>query len=325
MGQFTRCPSGESLALQEYSQYNRDDVARQLGIPFVPSVWNQGVVRLPDCLILFVTISKKDLAPEHRYADSLLSDSLLRWQSQNRELQTSGTGRRYRESSRLDAAVLLFVRPTKMAGASRREFTYLGHVKFVDQRGDRPITVVWRLEHPLPAQLLNTFGLGERSFENVAQEADTEEDLAEYSELERALKEGSHQVDDVWRRMRARPKQSRFRRLVLLNFGNRCAVCGIDEPLLVEAAHLKGYSPVPAARADPANGIALCALHHKALDRGLMRLTPDGHVAVAVWLLDGSHPSLQTAIVSFHGRSLLTPHFPVDYSWLPSHAPIPER
>ena len=72
------------LGLVQYKHYDREDVARALGVQYVESIWRQGVVRL-DRFLLFVTLSKKDLAREYQYADTFLSDSIFRWQSQNRE------------------------------------------------------------------------------------------------------------------------------------------------------------------------------------------------------------------------------------------------
>lgn len=68
-----------------------------------------------------------------------------------------------------------------------------------------------------------------------------------------------------------------FRRAVLHAYEFRCAVCGFDlclegDPFGLEAAHIKwhavgGPSKVP-------NGLALCSIHHKALDRGALGLAP---------------------------------------------------
>ena len=70
-----------------------------------------------------------------------------------------------------------------------------------------------------------------------------------------------------------------FRREVLRAYERRCAVCDFDiriedELFGLEAAHIKwraagGPDIVP-------NGLALCILHHKALDRGALGLKPAG-------------------------------------------------
>ncbi len=63
-------------------------------------------------------------------------------------------------------------------------------------------------------------------------------------------------------------RSPQFRQAVLNAYGNRCAMCGIQLEL-IEAAHLvphahpRGLDVVP-------NGVALCTLHHKSLDTGLI-------------------------------------------------------
>lgn len=69
--------------------------------------------------------------------------------------------------------------------------------------------------------------------------------------------------------VRQRLHQRRFRQLVLDAYDNRCAICTIHHPSLVEAAHIlpdrdeRGRPEVP-------NGLALCSLHHEAFDRYLV-------------------------------------------------------
>jgi hypothetical protein len=73
--------------------------------------------------------------------------------------------------------------------------------------------------------------------------------------------------------IKTRPGQQRFSFLVFQRYGEKCAVCDIDLPELLDAAHIipKGQNGID----DPRNGIVLCALHHRALDTGLFRIDPD--------------------------------------------------
>ena len=73
----------------------------------------------------------------------------------------------------------------------------------------------------------------------------------------------------------ARKRDPKFRSAVLRAYEYKCAVCEFDlrledEPLGLEAAHIKWHSyggpdKVP-------NGLALCRIHHKALDQGALGL-----------------------------------------------------
>lgn len=63
-------------------------------------------------------------------------------------------------------------------------------------------------------------------------------------------------------------RNPRFRQAVLDAYENRCAMCGVQLEL-IEAAHLVPHAHPNGLDVVP-NGIALCALHHKSLDTGLL-------------------------------------------------------
>ncbi len=112
--------------------------------------------------------------------------------------------------------------------------------------------------------------------------------------------------------------QVRFRRDVLRVYRGRCAVCSLKERELVEAAHIIGWRE-PDGIAAVVNGLALCAIHHRAYDRNLMGIDPDGTVHIGHRLLneiDG--PMLKSGLQGFHGAMILQPK-------RPEHRPEPER
>lgn len=60
-----------------------------------------------------------------------------------------------------------------------------------------------------------------------------------------------------------------FAARVLRAYGSACAMCGV-QLRLIDAAHI---IPVPTANNDlTSNGVALCAIHHRAFDRGLVSM-----------------------------------------------------
>ena len=93
---------------------------------------------------------------------------------------------------------------------------------------------------------------------------------------------------DFWNRWRwnhhrrsgRRPYEKRdpkFRRTVLTAYERRCAICDfdvrLDDDLLgLDAAHIKWHAAGGPDRVP--NGLALCKLHHHALDRGAIGLNP---------------------------------------------------
>jgi putative restriction endonuclease len=76
----------------------------------------------------------------------------------------------------------------------------------------------------------------------------------------------ARRVEIVETRRAARDAQ--FRRKVLTAYGNRCAMCGVQLRLL-DAAHVLPVDQ-PGSTDETSNGVALCALHHRAYDRALV-------------------------------------------------------
>ena len=71
--------------------------------------------------------------------------------------------------------------------------------------------------------------------------------------------------------------QEYFRRMILANYGKRCALTGIDIPQLLLASHIIPWSDNhhKKDRLNPCNGICLSALYDKAFDKGFITISPD--------------------------------------------------
>ena len=81
---------------------------------------------------------------------------------------------------------------------------------------------------------------------------------------------------------KVRKGQDYFRRMILANYGCRCALTGIDIPQVLIASHIipwedKSHSK---ERLNPTNGICLSALYDKAFDKGLITFSPDDYTVV---------------------------------------------
>ncbi len=74
------------------------------------------------------------------------------------------------------------------------------------------------------------------------------------------------------KKVQTRPGQQRFKFRVLKRYGPQCAVCDINVPEVLDAAHLR--SKEKHGSDDPRNGLVLCAVHHRALDTGLFAIEP---------------------------------------------------
>ena len=282
------------------------------------SIWEQGVVRATPWLCLFVTLDKAGIESEHHYEDKFLSDTTIRWQSQNRESRGTDPGRSYADPSSNGWTPLLFVRETKMLDGKARPFAFMGRVRHRASRGDNPITIVWDLDDPVPPSLWTAFGVPAESSltaedAEAAEEQADEDDSKLVRDLEAAILAHDSSAPDLWAAARQRPKQRMFRKLVMANFSECCCVCGLQERALLDAAHVRGYADSIALRNDPANGLVLCVLHHRALDRHLMRIGTDGTIRVAEWLQGVSDPALKNAVLQHDGKKIREPRFPIAF------------
>ena len=88
-------------------------------------------------------------------------------------------------------------------------------------------------------------------------------------------------VPDDWSLVKRRHSVERFKQTVLLRQGFACAVCGTTLREVLDVAHISRYSVDVRNRANPANGIALCAYCHRAFDGGAFRLSANGAVSMA--------------------------------------------
>ncbi|HAS6739045.1 phosphorothioated DNA-binding restriction endonuclease [Vibrio parahaemolyticus] len=104
-----------------------------------------------------------------------------------------------------------------------------------------------------------------------------------------------------------------FRKNVLRAYNYRCAVCGFDlaldtVPVGIEAAHIKWkqYS----GSCEVSNGIALCSIHHKALDRGVIAFDSELKVKVSPAVTGGN--MVERLIWAYESQSIALPrHTPL--------------
>jgi superfamily II DNA or RNA helicase len=116
----------------------------------------QGVLRLEEQQreLLFVTLDKSDrgFSPTTRYRDFAISREEFHWETQNSVSAEGDTARRYADHASRSWSIHLFVQTEKGA-----PFAYLGPVHHARSEGSRPVAIVWRLEHTLPAGLFHRY------------------------------------------------------------------------------------------------------------------------------------------------------------------------
>jgi superfamily II DNA or RNA helicase len=105
--------------------------------------------------LLFVTLDKSEGYHDRiAYHDYAISAERFHWQSQNSAGPDTPGGRRYLDSATNGWQFQLFVRPRK--GEAYRA---CGSVTLESAEGDRPMSIVWRLQTPLPARLFREFSV----------------------------------------------------------------------------------------------------------------------------------------------------------------------
>jgi hypothetical protein len=143
-----------------HSQYTRDEILIGLGrwsLDRRPGQ-REGVLHIPQSKVdaFFVTLQKteEDYSPTTMYEDYLISHELFHWQSQSNTSAQSPTGERYIHHRQAGYTPLLFVRESRSLTSGRTSpYVYLGPCEYVSHEGSRPMSIIWRLQHAVPARL----------------------------------------------------------------------------------------------------------------------------------------------------------------------------
>lgn len=103
----------------------------------------------------------------------------------------------------------------------------------------------------------------------------------------------------------ARKRDVNWRRQIVAAWDRSCAFCGFDgalggAPVGIEAAHIRWFNFEGPDELD--NGLALCSLHHKLLDRGAIGLRDPGTVIVSSSF--SAVGAAGRAVYELHGREL---------------------
>lgn len=116
----------------------------------------EGVLRIKDrkLELLFVTLNKSDrhFTPTTSYDDYAVDATHFHWQSQSQTNAEGEAGRRYVEQAINGWQFVLCVRATTGA-----PFTVLGPVRYVRHEGSRPMSILWKLDVPMPGDCLREY------------------------------------------------------------------------------------------------------------------------------------------------------------------------
>lgn len=152
-----------SLPMTVHASYSREEILPALGQSavggFMPGHFREGVKWCEgiqtDALLITLEKDEKDFSPETRYKDYARNDSLFHWESQNQTSDSSPTGIRYQTHKERGTHVLLFVRRYKKTDiGGPQPWMLLGPAEYVEHKGSKPMGIVWKLRHQIPADVL---------------------------------------------------------------------------------------------------------------------------------------------------------------------------
>lgn len=112
--------------------------------------------------------------------------------------------------------------------------------------------------------------------------------------------------------VKQRLHQASFREAVITAYHGRCAVSGLPEPLLLDAAHIMPDRDELFGQPVITNGIPLSKLHHAAFDTHLLGIDPDYRLHVADRLLEQHDGPMLEGLKRLDGGTLLLPGRPKD-------------
>ena len=115
------------------------------------------------------------------------------------------------------------------------------------------------------------------------------------------------------RMVKERLHQATFREAVLYAYGRRCAITGLPESQLLDAAHIIADGDEALGQPVVPNGLALSKIHHAAFDAHLIGIDPDYRLHVSDRLLDQDDGPMLQALKQLDGSELHLPSRTRDY------------
>lgn len=109
------------------------------------------------------------------------------------------------------------------------------------------------------------------------------------------------------RAVQQRLHQASFREAVISAYGGRCALSGLPEPLLLDAAHIIADGDEKMGQPVVPNGIPLSKIHHAAFDSHLIGIDPDFRLHVSERLMCQNDGPMLEALKRLQGGALHLP------------------
>ena len=148
-------------SLELHATYGSDEIKASLGKATFETAGEtgSGVLHFTNikAVLALVTFQKteKEFSPSTMYQDYPVSRELLHWETQGPTSQASPTGQNLIHHVERNYTMLFFVRSRKKVDGTTAPFTFLGPATLVSFQSERPIQMIWRLDHPMPVEMFD--------------------------------------------------------------------------------------------------------------------------------------------------------------------------
>ena len=149
-------------SLELHATYGSDEIKAALGKATFETAGEtgSGVLHFPKIKVLLALVTfqktEKEFSPSTMYQDYPISRELLHWETQAKTSQASETGQKLIHHIERGYSMLFFVRSRKKVAGTTSPFTFLGPARLVSFQSERPIQMVWRLDHAMPVELFDS-------------------------------------------------------------------------------------------------------------------------------------------------------------------------
>ncbi|WP_461205676.1 DEAD/DEAH box helicase [Clostridium sp. DL1XJH146] len=142
-----------------YSQYSMKDTALLSNYRKIHSSFRgSGLLKNGNEFFLFIDLHKEeDIKDSINYKDKFIDRNTFQWQTQNNTTTTSSTGQDIIKNKERKIKLHLFVRKYREIDKKIQPFIYIGKGDATSYSGEKPITVILKLQNRIPVKLYVEF------------------------------------------------------------------------------------------------------------------------------------------------------------------------
>jgi superfamily II DNA or RNA helicase len=147
------------VPLRVHARYTRLEMFAAFGVGSgaTAPTWQSGMYWAEEAKsdLFAFTLDKTSggFSPTTRYKDYAVNQELIHWETQGRTRESHDVGQRIQRHEKMGTHVMLFAR----AREDQRGFYFLGPASYVEHKSEKPMQVIWKLAHRLPADLFTAF------------------------------------------------------------------------------------------------------------------------------------------------------------------------